>query len=242
MSERSHDLPEARDVHALAARIDATLLSPTAGLAAASAWLEEQRPHGFAAVCVAPFVVPLASELMAGSPTLVCSVAAFPLGYTATESKAEEAARLVQLGCREVDMVMNVAAFLEGEHTFVRDEVEAVVASVRTASGGLGIVKVILETGYLQAEQIAEASRLAVEGGASFVKTSTGFGPRGASTDDVRLMRATVGPHIGVKAAGGIRDLDTALAMLGAGATRLGTSAGIELLRAVEERRAEEGA
>lgn len=225
----------ALDPAALAARIDATLLAPTAGLREIAGWLEAQRRHGFAAVCVAPFAVPLAAELMAGSGTAVCSVCAFPLGYAATETKAEEAARLVELGCTEVDVVMNIAAFLGGEHGFVRADLGAVTDAVAEASAGAAIVKVILETGYLTRDAIPVACRLAVEAGAAFVKSSTGFGPRGARADDVRAMRAAVGPEIGVKAAGGIRDLAAALAMLDAGANRLGTSAGASILQAARE-------
>ncbi|MBE0477213.1 MAG: deoxyribose-phosphate aldolase [Coriobacteriia bacterium] len=226
------------DPASLAASIDSTLLSPTTGLAAAAAWLAQQRPQGFAAVVVAPFVVPLAAELMAGGSTAVCSVAGFPLGYAATESKAEEARRLVELGCREVDVVMNVAAFLEGEHDLVRGDVAAVVMAVTAASSGLGLVKVILETGYLAERDVPVACRLAEEAGAAFVKTSTGFGPRGAGVADVRAMREAVGRRLGVKAAGGIRDLSSALAMIEAGADRLGTSAATSIL---EEARAQAG-
>jgi deoxyribose-phosphate aldolase len=219
----------------LASAIDQTLLKPTVGFAEAAAWMDRMRDQGFATLCVSPFLVPLAAQRLAGSATRVCSVCAFPLGYAMTESKAEEAAHLVQLGCVEVDVVMNVAAFLEGEHRFVRDDLRAVVDEVRETSDGAGFVKVILETGFLpDAEAVAAASRIAVEAGADFVKTSTGFGPRGASVEDVRAMRAAVGPEVGIKAAGGIRDLQTARAMLEAGATRIGTSSGLEILDALE--------
>ncbi|MDH7506148.1 MAG: deoxyribose-phosphate aldolase, partial [Candidatus Acetothermia bacterium] len=150
--------------------------------------------------------------------------------------KAYEAARLVELGCREVDMVLNIGALLEGAERYVRDDIAAVVRAVDETSQGAGLVKVILETGYLEPEHIAAGSRLAVEAGARFVKTSTGFGPRGASVEDVRIMRDAVGAGVGVKAAGGIRDLATALAMLEAGADRIGTSSGTEILDAFEER------
>jgi deoxyribose-phosphate aldolase len=214
----------------LALRIDQTLLKPTAGLAEAARWLEHSRDHGFATVCVAPYVVPLASEHVAGSTTKVCSVAGFPLGYQMTETKAEESARLVSLGCAEVDVVVNVGELIAGEEAFVRDDLAAVVRAVGEASGGRGLLKVILETGHLTEDQIRRGCELAVEAGADFVKTSTGFGPRGASVRDVELMSETVGPDIGVKAAGGIRDLETALCMLEAGASRIGTSSGVEIL------------
>lgn len=218
------------DVAALAASLDQTMLKPTVGFAEAASWMEGSRDAGFASLCVSPFLVPLAAEHLAGTSTKVCSVCGFPLGYSLTETKAEEAVHLVELGCAEVDMVMNVAAFLGGDHDFVRADIEAVVLAVSEESGGSGLVKVILETAYLDESQIAHASTLAVQAGAAFVKTSTGFGPRGASARDVEIMRATVGPEIGVKAAGGIRDLDAALEMIDAGADRIGTSAGLEIV------------
>lgn len=214
----------------LAAAIDQTMLKPTVGLKEAAAWMEENRGHGFATLCVSPFLVPLAAQRLAGTCTEVCSVAAFPLGYALTETKAEEAIHLVELGCAEVDMVVNIAALLEGEDDLVRDDIEAVVTAVAEKSGGSAIVKVILETGFLEEAHIERGSVLAVEAGAHFVKTSTGFGPRGASVRDCEIMRAAVGPTIGVKAAGGIRDLDAALAMIEAGANRIGTSAGADIL------------
>ena len=226
----------AMDLSTLAATIDQTLLKPTIGYQGASKWMEASAGRGFASLCVSPFLVPLASQLLAGTSTGVCSVCGFPLGYQNTESKAEEAAHLVELGCDEVDMVLNFAALLEGDDAMVRDDIRAVVTTVAERSEGSAIVKVILETGYLDDLEIVRACRLAVEAGAHFVKTSTGFGPRGASVEDVKLMRATVGPEFGVKAAGGIRDLESALAMLGAGASRIGTSAGIEIVEAYEAR------
>ena len=218
----------------LAASIDQTLLKPTVGFSEAATWIEANRSEGFATLCISPFLVPVATQLLAGSTTRVCSVAGFPLGYAMTESKAEEAAHLVGLGAVEIDVVVNIAALVQGEDQFVLDDLHAVCASVGAASPE-AIVKVILETGHLTEEQIRRGSELAVEAGAAFVKTSTGFGPRGASVRDVEIMRAAVPDHIGVKAAGGIRDLETALAMLAAGATRLGTSAGSELVAALAD-------
>lgn len=218
----------------LAASIDQTLLRPTVGFSEAATWIEANRDQGFATLCVSPFLVPVASQLLAGSSTKVCSVVSFPLGYAMTESKAEEAAHLVGLGAVEIDVVVNIAALVQGEDEFVRDDLRAVCASVEGASPD-AIVKVILETGHLSEDQIRRGSGLAVEAGAAFVKTSTGFGPRGASVRDVEIMRASVPDHIGVKAAGGIRDIETALAMLAAGATRLGTSSGSELVAALAD-------
>jgi deoxyribose-phosphate aldolase len=218
------------DAATLASMIDQTLLSPKVGMSEAAEWMEANRAQGFAALCVSPFLVPLATQHLAGGSTRVCSVVGFPLGYSLTETKAEEAVHLVELGCAEADMVINIAALLEGEEAYVRDDIAAVVDAVTSRSEGSAIVKVILETGYLDEALIDRASRLAVAAGAHFVKTSTGFGPRGASARDVEIMRAAVGPDIGVKAAGGIRDLDAALEMVEAGATRIGTSGGAEIV------------
>lgn len=218
----------------LARSIDQTLLKPTVGFKEAAAWMEASADTGFASLCVSPFLVSLAAQILAGTSTKVCSVVGFPLGYSMTDTKAEEAAHLADLGCVEIDMVMNVAALLEGEEEFMTDDIAAVVEAVADVSGGGGLVKVILETGYLTPEQVRRACELCVAAGANFVKTSTGFGPRGASIEDVLLMREVVGPDIGVKAAGGIRDLATALAMLDAGANRIGTSSGHEILAAFD--------
>lgn len=224
------------DTATLASSIDQTLLNPTVSLAHAAEWMEESRDSGFATLCVSPFLVPLASQRLAGTSTLVCSVVGFPLGYSLTETKAEEAARLVSLGCAEVDMVVNLGALLAGEEALVRDDIAAVVDAVASEGGRAALVKVILETGYLEEADIVVGCRLSVEAGAAFVKTSTGFGPRGAYVRDIEVMRATVGPDIGVKAAGGIRDLDAALSMLQAGANRIGTSAGLSILAHAAER------
>lgn len=226
--------PGAMDRETLAAMIDQTLLKPTAGYRTGSEWIERNRDSGFATLCVSPFLVPLASQLLAGSRTKVCAVVGFPLGYSLTETKAEEARRLVKLGAAEIDMVMNVGAFLDGDTQLVVDDIAAVVRAVCSATGAAGFVKVILETGHLTPEQVAEAARLAAKAGADYVKTSTGFGPRGASVEDVRIMSEAVGPDVRVKAAGSIRDLPTALAMIEAGASRIGTSSGLEILAALE--------
>lgn len=218
----------------LAGMIDQTLLKPTVGFAAGGAWMDAHATAGFATLCVAPFLVPIASQKVAGSSTRVCSVVGFPLGYANTETKTGEARRLATLGCHEVDMVMNVAAFLEGEDRFVADDIASVARGLAEATGGRGLLKVIIETGHLDEAGITRASRIVKEAGADFVKTSTGFGPRGASVEDVRVMREAVGPEMGVKAAGGIRDLATALAMIEAGATRIGSSSGEEILDALD--------
>lgn len=220
---------DARDI---AAAIDQTLLKPTVGMTQAAEWMEANRDAGFATLCVSPFLVPLASQRLAGTSTQVCSVVGFPLGYSLTETKVEETAHLIELGCHEIDMVINVAQLLAGEDAYVRDDIHRVVDIALDRSEGEALVKVIFETGYLEESDIERACRLAVEAGAAYVKTSTGFGPRGASVRDVEIMRAAVGDEVGVKAAGGIRDYETALAMIDAGADRIGTSAGLEIVQA----------
>lgn len=221
----------------LAAMIDQTLLKPTVGFSGAAEWIERNRELGFATLCVSPFLVPLTAQRLAGTTTRVCTVCGFPLGFVNTETKAEEAALLAGLGAVEIDMVVNIAAVLEEEDDFVTDDVAAVVRAVERASGGRAMVKVILETGYLDDSQIARAAHLSAAAGADYVKTSTGFGPRGASVRDVEIMREAVGVGVGVKAAGSIRDLETALAMIAAGATRIGTSSGAEIVDALSQRR-----
>ena len=222
----------------LAAAIDQTLLRPTVSLREGEQWLAGQRECGFAAVCVPPALADLAVAAMRGSGTAVCSVVGFPLGYDVTAAKAFEAAWLVTLGCREIDVVVRVGDLMAGDDETVRADIAAVVDAVRSASGATapGLVKVILETAYLDASAIISGCRLAEEAGADFVKTSTGFGPRGASVADVRAMRAAVGDRLGVKAAGGIRTLADAVAMIDAGATRIGTSAGREILAEIADR------
>jgi deoxyribose-phosphate aldolase len=221
------------DAATLAAMIDQTLLKPTVGEAAGTSWIAAQRDAGFACLCVMPALVPAAAGMLAGTSTRVCTVVAFPLGYALTVSKADEARRVVDAGADEVDMVLGVGAVLESDFAAVEADVAAVAEAVEDESAGTALLKVILETGYLTPELIGLASEAAVRGGAHFIKTSTGFGPRGASVEDVRTIRATVGAGVGVKAAGGIRDLAAALAMIEAGASRIGTSAGLEIVGAL---------
>lgn len=220
------------DAATLAAAIDQTLLKPTAGFADTDAWCAANAKMGFATLCVAPASVPLAVKHVGDGPTRVCAVVGFPLGYSTTGTKTAEAAQLVIAGAREIDMVIHVGALLEGDTEYVRRDIAAVVDAVKQASVGSALVKVILETGFLDEPDILAGCTAAQAAGADFVKTSTGFGPRGASVDDVRIMRAAIGESMGVKAAGGIRDLAAALEMLDAGADRLGTSAGAQILEA----------
>jgi len=227
------DIP---NIAQLAATIDQTLLSPTVGFSDGALWCSRNAPLGFATLCVAPAFVALAAERTRGTKTRVCSVVGFPLGYATSDAKAEETTRLVDAGCLEIDMVLHIGALLEGNEAYVVNDIAAVVRATAEASDGAGIVKVILETGHLSEDAIVSGSRLSEAAGAAFVKTSTGFGPRGAAIHDVELMRSAVGDRVGIKAAGGIRDLETALAMLEAGATRLGTSSGAEILEQLSAR------
>lgn len=215
---------------ALAATIDQTLLAPTIGRGAAAAWLAENCGLGFASLCVSPFLVPDAARAVAGTATRVCSVVGFPLGSTSSAEKACEAQQLCAEGAEEIDMVVNIGALLEGDAAYVFTDIDEVVRAVCAFGRESSLVKVILETGYLNEDQIRLGCRLAVAAGADFVKTSTGFGPRGANVRDVEIMREEVGELVGVKAAGGIRDLASALELLEAGASRIGTSAGARIL------------
>jgi deoxyribose-phosphate aldolase len=212
----------------IARTIDHTLLKPEATRAQIETLCAEARQHGFATVCVNPTWVALCSRLLSGSETGVCTVVGFPLGATLPEVKADEAARTVALGAREVDMVLNVGALKSDDFPLVERDVAAVVEGSRP---GGAIVKVIIEAALLTDEEKVEACVISKAVGADFVKTSTGFGPGGATAADVALMRRVVGPDMGVKAAGGVRDLKSAQAMLDAGADRIGASVGVKIVQ-----------
>lgn len=207
--------------------IEHTALRPETRPADIVALCREARSYGFFGVCVPPDYVSLARRHLAGSGLAVVTVAGFPLGSSRTAVKAAEAAHAAALGAHEVDMVLNIGRLKAGEFAAVRADIAAVVRAAGVP------VKVILETALLTAEEIVAACGLAEEAGAKFVKTSTGFGPGGASVEAVSLMRRTVGRRMGVKAAGGVRDVVQARAMLAAGADRLGTSAGAAIAEAL---------
>ena len=209
----------------LAALIDHTVLKPEAKRKKIQQLCEEARYYRFAAVCVNPVHVRYAAQLLADTPVKVCCVVGFPLGATLSSVKAYEAREAVRQGAQEVDMVMNIGALRDGDYELVRSDIEAVVSAADQA-----LVKVILETGLLTDDEKRQACLLAKEAGAAFVKTSTGFGPIGATPHDVKLMRDTVGSSMGVKAAGGIRTFKDALRLIEAGANRLGTSSGIAIV------------
>lgn len=209
----------------LAAAIDSTLLRPEARPEDVAALCREAIALGVAAVCVNPEYVDLSARMLQGSGVKVATVVGFPLGATTTAVKVYEARQVVEAGADEVDMVLALGRFKAGEDARVEDEIRAVVEG----AGGR-TVKVILETGLLAPDEIRRACLLVKGAGAHFVKTSTGFGPGGARVEDVSLMRETVGPEMGVKASGGIRDRAAALRMLEAGASRLGTSSARAIL------------
>ncbi|HEU4323586.1 MAG TPA: deoxyribose-phosphate aldolase [Roseiflexaceae bacterium] len=210
----------------IARLIDHTLLKPEATPEQIERLCAEAREHGFASVCVNPTYVARCAELLSGSSVAVCTVVGFPLGATTSAVKAFEAREAIEQGASEVDMVIAVGRLKAGEHDAVEEDIRLVVAAAHT---GGAICKVIIETALLTDEEKTAVCRLAVRAGADFVKTSTGFAASGATLHDVALMRGVVGPEIGVKAAGGIRSLADALAMVKAGATRLGTSAGVQI-------------
>lgn len=230
------DVPARLTRPALARRIDHTLLKAEATRAQIERLCEECRVYGFAAACVNPVWVPLCAEWLAGSESVVATVVGFPLGASATRVKAEEARCAVEDGAREVDMVVQLGALVAGEHALVRDDIAAVVDAARRARAD-AIIKVILETRALTHEQIIAGCRATAEAQADFVKTSTGFHAGGGATvEHVALLRRHAAP-IRVKASGGIRDLAAARAMLDAGADRLGTSASVAIVEAMEAER-----
>ncbi|MBV9506115.1 MAG: deoxyribose-phosphate aldolase [Acidobacteriia bacterium] len=212
---------------AISRLIDHTILKPDATEADVVKVCQEARRYGFASVCVNPFWVPLVRAELAGSPVKVCTVIGFPFGAGATETKVAEAETALRGGAQELDMVINIGALRSGEEDTVRLDIRQVAEAAHRAKA---IVKVILETALLDDDQKAAACRLAKRAGADFVKTSTGFGPGGATAHDVALMRAVVGPEMGVKASGGIRTLSDLKTMTAAGATRIGASASVKIV------------
>lgn len=211
----------------VAGMIDHTLLKPTATEEEIRALCAEARQYRFASVCINPAWVPLCARLLAGSPVKVCTVVGFPLGATLTAVKAYETQQVIAAGAQEVDMVINIGALKSGQEQVVQDDIAAVVNAARPAGA---LTKVIIETTYLTEDEKIRACLLTKAAGADFVKTSTGFGPSGATVENVALMRRTVGPEMGIKAAGGIRTAADAQAMIGAGATRIGASAGARIV------------
>jgi deoxyribose-phosphate aldolase len=206
--------------------IDHTLLKPEATKAQIEKLCAEAKEYHFMSVCVNPTWVKYAAELLAGTDVKVCTVIGFPLGANTPAVKAFETAQAIQDGATEVDMVINIGALKSGMYDLVLDDIKAVVQ----AAQGKALTKVIIETCLLTDEEKVKACELAKEAGADFVKTSTGFSTGGATVADIALMRKTVGPEMGVKASGGVRDTATAKAMVEAGANRIGASASVAIV------------
>ncbi|MEP9406987.1 deoxyribose-phosphate aldolase [Peribacillus frigoritolerans] len=211
----------------VAGLIDHTLLKADATKEQIKVLCEEAREYNFASVCVNPTWVKYASELLEGSEVKVCTVIGFPLGATTPETKAFETKDAIANGAHEVDMVINIGALKDKDDELVERDIRAVVA----ASTGKALSKVIIETSLLTDEEKVRACELAVKAGSDYVKTSTGFSTGGATVEDIALMRKTVGPDIGVKASGGVRNTSDAQNVIEAGATRIGASAGVSIVK-----------
>jgi deoxyribose-phosphate aldolase len=210
----------------IAGMIDHTLLSAVSSEAEIIRICGEAKQYGFATVCVNPYWVSIASRELAGSKVGLTTVIGFPLGANRTEIKAAEAMDAISAGATEIDMVLNVGALKSGHMDAVKRDIEEVVKVCK----GRASVKVIIETCYLTDEEKKQAALLSKEAGADFVKTSTGFGTGGATVEDIALIRHVIGPDMGIKASGGVRDLDIASKLIQAGATRLGASSSIAIV------------
>lgn len=211
----------------IAGMIDHTILKPEATEAQVAKLCEEAKEYEFASVCVNPGMVKLAAQCLKDSKVGVCTVIGFPLGANTSEVKAFETEDAIKNGATEVDMVINVGKLKEGNLEYVKNDIKAVV----DAAKGKALTKVIIETCLLTDEEKVAACKLAKEAGADFVKTSTGFSTGGATAADIKLMRETVGPDMGVKASGGVRTKEDALTMIENGATRIGASASIAICK-----------
>ena len=224
----THPAPDIKNPSDLARVIDHTALKPDTPRAAIETLCDEARQYGFASVCVNPTWVPLCAERLSGADIDVCTVIGFPLGASSSVVKSYETDAAIQDGAEEIDMVINIGALKDRNLDLVARDILAVVKPVH-AHGA--ILKVIIETALLTDEEKQIACLLAKEAGADFVKTSTGFSKHGATAEDVSLMRHTVGPLMGVKAAGGVRSKEDLDKMVRAGATRIGASAGVRIVK-----------
>lgn len=213
----------------LAKMIDHTKLSPYKAEGSLKRLCDEAKSYRFYSVCVNPYYTKFCAEQLESEDIAICTVVGFPLGQNTSETKSFEAEKAIEDGADEIDMVMNIAAFKDEKYDVVKDDIGAVVDAA-----GENLVKVIIETGYLTYEEVTKASELVKEAGADFVKSSTGFGPYGANIPHIHLMREAVGEDFGVKAAGGIYDFRDTLRMIAAGATRIGTSAGVKIIDSYE--------
>lgn len=214
----------------LAGMIDHTILKANASEAEVRKVCKEALEYGFASVCINPANISLASELLKGSKVKVCTVIGFPLGANTSAVKAFETDDAIKNGAQEVDMVINIGKLKDKDYEYVKNDIKAVV----DAAKGRALSKVIIETCLLTDEEKVKACELAKEAGADYVKTSTGFSTGGATPEDIKLMRETVGPEMGVKASGGVRTYEDAMAVLENGATRIGASASIAIVEKAE--------
>jgi len=214
----------------LAAYIDHTLLKPEATIEDIKKLCEEAKRYSFASVCVNPLFVKDCNRILKDSTVKVCTVVGFPLGATTTVTKVEEAKDAIKNGAEELDMVIPIGVLKQGDFNYVENDIRSIVV----AAGNNVLIKVIIETCLLTNEEKIKACEIAHKAGAHFVKTSTGFNKAGATVDDVKLMRTIVGNGMGVKAAGGIRDYQTALTMIKAGANRIGASASVKIVERLQ--------
>ncbi|MCS7136387.1 MAG: deoxyribose-phosphate aldolase [Aigarchaeota archaeon] len=214
------------DRRRLARLIDHTDVRPQSTNADVRRLCDEAVKHGFYAVCVQPCFVRLASKLLTGySDVKVCTVVGFPFGMNVTDVKVFEAKKAIEDGAEELDVVMNIGMMKAGNYAYVEDELNKITDVTKGV-----VVKLIVETGYLTVEELGKACDIAVRAGVDYVKTCTGFGPRGVSLEDVRLIKEFTGGKVGIKASGGIRTYEQAVSLIEAGATRIGTSHGLKLL------------
>ncbi|MCF3653562.1 MAG: deoxyribose-phosphate aldolase [Aigarchaeota archaeon] len=218
------------DARAIAGVIEHTLLKPNATEDDIKRLCEEARKYGFATVCINPIYIPLAKDLLRGSNVKVCVAVGFPLGATFSEVKVFEAKKYVEEGADEIDMVMNISMFKSGRYDYVLREKREVKEAV-----GDKMLKVIIETCYLSDEEKVRAAKIVEEAGADFVKTSTGFGPAGAKVEDVKLLRGVLSPRVRIKASGGIRTAKQVIELVKAGADRIGTSSGVNIMKELEK-------
>ncbi|EOD01335.1 deoxyribose-phosphate aldolase [Caldisalinibacter kiritimatiensis] len=214
----------------IASIIDHTILKPDTTIETVKKVCEEAKEYGFASVCVNPYYVSDVKKLLEGTDVKVTSVIGFPLGCTLKEVKAFEAKKAIEDGADELDMVINIGALKDKKYDVVKEDIKAVVDEAE----GKAIVKVIIEACLLTDDEKIMACKLAKEAGADFVKTSTGFSTGGATVEDIRLMRETVGENVGVKASGGVRDIEKAKVMIEAGATRIGASSSVAIVKGEE--------
>lgn len=217
------------DIEELAKKIDHTILGGNINKEEIIKKCEEVRENCFASLCTVPYYVELVATELKDTDSKVCTVVGFPLGNTNKDSKIKETQNALEDGAEEIDMVMNISAFKDEKYNYVENEIREIVRITDNFNSDF-IVKVIIETCYLDNSEIKKACELVKKAGADYVKTSTGFGTAGAKTEDVKLMREVVGKEFGVKASGGIGDYDDALKMIEAGASRIGASSGVNIL------------